>query len=133
MPVQRLDDTRRPRAIPERVADQADTAFHGRLTHGGLGPQVVKQLLFAEDPVAMLHEIGQHFEYLRLEGHDLAFAAQLVAVRVERVRPKDIAHGILLVSGGRGPTPGPPPPLAVYDGVQGEPPQVPTEPGIARL
>jgi hypothetical protein len=60
---------------------------------------VVEQLLFAEDPVAMLHEIGQHLEHLRLERNDLTGVTQLVAVRVERIRPKDIAHGTLLDSG----------------------------------
>src|SRR6516165_3720187 len=99
MPVQRLDDTRRTRAIPKRLTGQADTAFHDRLTHSGLGPQVVEQLLFAEDPVAMLHEIGKHLKYLWLERNDLTCATQLVAVRVERIRPKDIAHGTLLDSG----------------------------------
>jgi hypothetical protein len=48
-------------------------------------PDLVDQLVLADDPVAVFHEMDDEIENLRFHGHGNLLAAQLAPVGVEKV------------------------------------------------
>ena len=52
-----------------------------------------RRSLLADDALAILHEIGQQVEHLRLHGNRHIAAAQLARVRIKRMIGKEKLHG----------------------------------------
>jgi hypothetical protein len=55
-------------------------------------PQALEQLLIGDHAQAVLHEISEDIEDLRSQGHKLPSAPQFIALGIEAVVPKHIAH-----------------------------------------
>ena len=56
------------------------------------GPQAREQLVAGDDTVALRHEIGEHIEDLRSQRDEFPSAPQFIALGVEAIVPKHIAH-----------------------------------------
>jgi hypothetical protein len=55
-------------------------------------PDLVNQLVLADHPVAVLHEVDNEIEDLRLHGNGNLLAAQLAQVGIEQVIPEQKLH-----------------------------------------
>ncbi len=90
--VKRLDDMLRPAAIAHSPAPGCDALFQRRVTDISVGPQVLKQLLPHNHPVAMLDEEHQRIQDTALELHQSTIATQFQELGIEDIFSKDIAH-----------------------------------------
>jgi hypothetical protein len=57
-----------------------------------LGPDLIAQLLFGDDLLAMRKQVGENLEHFTPQPDGLASALQHMALRVERTRAEDIDH-----------------------------------------
>jgi hypothetical protein len=73
-PVHRADHRLGPAVVTERLTRRLDPAGQRRLGHESIAPDLVEQLLFADEPVVVLSEVGDHVEHLRLDGDRLPVA-----------------------------------------------------------
>ena len=71
--------------IADRLARGVDAARKRGFRDDAALPDVLEQIVLGDDVVAMLHQMHQQIEHLRLDRDDLAAAAQLAAVGVEQV------------------------------------------------
>jgi hypothetical protein len=55
-------------------------------------PDLVNQLVLADHPIAVLHEVDNEIEDLRLHGNGNLLAAQLAQVGIEQVIPEQKLH-----------------------------------------
>jgi hypothetical protein len=55
-------------------------------------PDLVDQLVLADHPVAVLHEMNDEVENLRFHGNRNLLAAQLAPVGIEKVVPEQKLH-----------------------------------------
>jgi hypothetical protein len=90
--MERLDKSLRPPPVAYGPACRHQSAREGGLSDEPAGPQLLEELFFGHDPVAVLEEISQEIEYLRLELDQLAGRAQLIAPWVELILLKGIDH-----------------------------------------
>src|SRR5262245_22397182 len=70
-------------AIADRLAHRIDAAVEGRIRNNPATPYGRDQIVLADHAVAILDEIDQEIENLRLDRDDRAARAQLPALRVE--------------------------------------------------
>jgi hypothetical protein len=75
--------------VAHRPACPADTAGNGAFFHIGLGPDVLKQLFFGHQPVALLDQIKQQLIHLALHLDGCPCVAQLAPLRVDYVVSAD--------------------------------------------
>ena len=79
-------------AVADRLARGVDAAGQGRIRHDAAAPDRRDEIVLADDAVAVLHQVDQQVEDLRLDGNGLRPAAQLAPVRVKRMVGKEKLH-----------------------------------------
>src|SRR5262249_12821420 len=79
-------------AVAERLARGVDAAGQRRIRHDPATPDRSDEIVLGDDAVAILHQVDQEVEYLRLDGNALGAAAQLATVGIERVIVKEELH-----------------------------------------
>ena len=79
----RPDDQLLATVVTDSLADRFDPSGQRRLTHESVTPDRVEQLLFAHHRAAVLDEIGEHVEHLRLDPDLLAAPSEDDAVQVQ--------------------------------------------------
>ena len=70
------DDRLAAAVIPERLAHGLDARRERRLAHETVAPDVIEELLLADDLTPVLDEVAEHVERLRLELHLPTVAAK---------------------------------------------------------
>src|SRR5262245_23428032 len=82
--------------IAKRLPDVHDVAIERRIPHSLAWPHMLEQFLLEDYPVIMRQEIGQHLIYLgpQRDGHTVP--VQLIALSIEAIVAKDIAHWHML-------------------------------------
>ena len=78
-----LDDALLGAVVADGAAGRLDATRERRLADEAVAPDVVEQLVLADDAVAVLDEVGEDAEDLRLDRHGRAGVAQLEQTRVE--------------------------------------------------
>jgi hypothetical protein len=68
---------------PLRQAPRADVA---------IGPQVLEEFLLRDHTVAVLEEVDEELQGLRLELAQFACTTQFIALGIERIVPKGVEH-----------------------------------------
>ena len=79
----RPDDQLLAAVVADGLADRLDPRGEGGLAHESITPDGVEQFLLAHYRAAVLDEVGQHVEYLRLDPDLLAAPSQDDAVQVQ--------------------------------------------------
>ena len=72
-----------PAAVADSPANRVDPAGQRRLRDDSSLPDIVEQIVLADDPVAIFHEILQQIEHLGFNRHPLAATAQLLSADVK--------------------------------------------------
>ena len=80
-------------AVADRLARGIDAAAQGRIRNDPAAPDRRDEIIFADDAVAVLDQIDQQVEHLRLDGNRLRPAAQLAPVGIKRMIGKEKLHG----------------------------------------
>ena len=81
-----------PTAVAHRLAGSVDTAGQGRIGNDPAAPDRRNEIVLADDTVAVLHQINQQVEHLRLDGNRFVAAAQLATAVVKRMIAKEKLH-----------------------------------------
>src|SRR4051794_10704943 len=68
-PVGGADERLATAVVPDGSACCLDAARHRRLADEAVAPDVVEELVLADDPLPVLDEVGEHIEDLWLQGH----------------------------------------------------------------
>src|SRR5215204_6301318 len=79
----RSDQRLRVAAVADRLAGSIDPAGQGRLCDMSSLPDLVDQFFLADDAVAILHEMHDEVEYLRLKRDRHILPAQLARIGVK--------------------------------------------------
>src|SRR5262249_35019444 len=82
-----------PAAVADRLSRGVDAAGQGRIRNDTAAPDRGDQIVLADDAVAVLHQINQQVEHLRLDGDGIGAAAQFAAVDVKHMISKVKLHG----------------------------------------
>ena len=85
-------------AVADRLARGVDAAGQRRIRHDAAAPDRGDEIVLADDAVAVLHQIDQQVEHLRLDGDSFGAAAQLAPVGVKRMIGKEKLHVVALLS-----------------------------------
>ena len=75
-------------AVADRLARGVDAAGQRRFRHDAALPDRGDEIVLADHPLAILDQVDQKVEHLRLERDQLAVAPQLAPVRVEDIIPE---------------------------------------------
>jgi hypothetical protein len=86
------DQNLRVTTVANSLPRRANTADERGVRHDPAAPDIGDQIVFADDTVAVLHQIDQEVENLRLDGNRLGPAAQLLPSEIEREFAKEIFH-----------------------------------------
>jgi hypothetical protein len=78
--------------VAHRLARGVDAAGQGRIRHDAAAPHRCDQIVLRDDAIAVLHNVDQQVEYLRLHCNGLRTAAQLAPLDVKRMIGKDKLH-----------------------------------------
>jgi hypothetical protein len=94
MPAHRPDAGLRLGALAERLARAEDRTLERARTDLRLGPQHAQQLIGRDGSLALLDQVREQLQHLRLNDEWLAGPAQLEARFIELEVPerKDVAH-----------------------------------------
>jgi hypothetical protein len=87
-----LDDPLPTATVPNSLAHEHETLTQDGLAHILLGPKLIEEFFLRNHPVAVLHEVDEHIESLRLQRARSASVTQLIALCIEFVVSKDVAH-----------------------------------------
>ena len=91
--VQRLDDSLLLPVVADGSPGRLDAGRERRLADEAVAPDVVEQLVLGDDAVAVLDQVGEHAEHLRLDRHRRAGATQLEQVGVEVESSEGVDQG----------------------------------------
>src|SRR5262249_45951401 len=80
--------------VGHRLAHRIDPAGERRIRHDAAAPDGGDQVVLAHDAVAVLHQIQQEIEHLRLDLDQLGAPAQLPPVDVKQMIFKTKWHGV---------------------------------------
>ena len=83
--VDRADHLLRAAVVADHAPRRADARVERRIRHHAALPHRLEQLVLADDAVAVLQQIGEHVEHLRLDRHGLPGAAQFLLHQVNLV------------------------------------------------
>src|SRR5581483_6904970 len=78
--------------VVDRLAHGVDPAGQGRFGHDASVPDLVEQFVLADHAIAVLDEIEQNVEHLRLQRDALAGAAQLPPIDIKYMICKEKSH-----------------------------------------
>ena len=87
-----------PALYPQRLAQCLQTGFQRLVADKLVRPQVLEEFLLGNEPLAMRQEIDEHLKHLAPELERLPRAMQLLALRVQDILAKDVAHRPLLLT-----------------------------------
>ena len=76
--------------VPDCIPGGVDPAEQCRLRNNAAVPDRCQEVVLADDAVAVPDQVDQNIEDLRFHSHQLASAAQLSAIRIERTVLKQI-------------------------------------------
>ena len=79
-------------AVADRLARGVDAAGQRRIRHDPAAPDRSNQIVLADDAVAVLHQVNQQIEHLRLDRNGLGAAAQFAPIDVKRMIGKEKLH-----------------------------------------
>src|SRR5216683_813345 len=78
--------------VADCLARSVDAAGQGRIGHNAAAPHRRNEIVLCDDAIAVLHNVDQQIEYLRLHCNGLGTTAQLTPVDVKRMIGKDKLH-----------------------------------------
>ena len=81
-----------PATVADSLARSIDAAGEGRIGDDPAAPDGSDEIIFADHAVAVLHQIDEEIEHLRLDGNVLRAAKQLATVVIKRMFAKDKLH-----------------------------------------
>jgi hypothetical protein len=79
-------------AVADRLARGVDAAREGRIRHDSPAPDRRDEIVLADQAVAVLHQVGQQIEHLRLKRDLLAAAMELAPAGVEDMIGEEKLH-----------------------------------------
>jgi len=79
-------------AVADRLSGGVDAAGQGRIRHDPAVPDRGDEVVLADDAVAVLHQVNQKVEHLRLDGDGLGAAAELASVGIKPMIGEDKLH-----------------------------------------
>ena len=79
-------------AVADRLARGIDAAGQRRFRNDAAAPDRVDKVVLADDALAVLHQVIEQVEHLRLDGNRVGAAPQLAPVRVEHMIAKEKLH-----------------------------------------
>ena len=88
----RLDALLRVSAVANGLADRHHPLRENPFTDKAARPQLLEQFALGDEAVAMLEEIGEDIDGVRLQRTHRPRAPEFVAVGIERTRPKRVDH-----------------------------------------
>jgi len=94
----RLDALLSLTTVANRLADRHDPLRENPFADKSAGPQLLEQFALGDDPIAMLQEIREDVDGVRLQRTHHPGAPQLIPVSIERIRPKRVDHRRTLLS-----------------------------------
>ena len=71
--------------VAERPARRIDTRGDRRIRHDPSAPYRLQQVVLADDPIMVLHQIDQEIEDLGFDGNQLGAASQLAPLAIEHM------------------------------------------------
>src|SRR5215468_5096933 len=80
----RLNETLLVAAIANGAPGGIDPRRQGGIRHEAAMPDCGKQVVFTDDAVTVLNQVGQKVEHLRFDGERSRSATQFSTVRIER-------------------------------------------------
>jgi hypothetical protein len=92
MAVHRVQEAWRPSTVSQCLADGHDARVQGGIANELLGPHVLEELGLGNDTVAVGEQVGQHLKPFGAEVDPRPSAVQLIALRVQDIVVKEIAH-----------------------------------------
>jgi hypothetical protein len=78
--------------IPNRLPHRHDVTVQRGIPNELLGPQILQQFLLENDPVPMRQQVREDLKRLGLQRHGFPGMMALIALGVEAVVAKDVAH-----------------------------------------
>ncbi len=88
----RPHQTLRRTVVAERAAHRVDPRRQRRFGDDAPAPHLLQQIVLADDPVAVPHEIAKQIEGFGFEIYNLAAAAQFAAFDIEPITAKRQQH-----------------------------------------
>jgi hypothetical protein len=88
----RADQTLPLAVVADSVADRVDLAAERGFRNDSAAPNGGHQVILADDALAILNEIQQEIEGLRLGGNERSPAPQFPAVRIEQILFEGVDH-----------------------------------------
>ena len=79
-------------AVAHRLARGVDAAGQGRVRDDPVAPDCGNEIVLADDAVAVLHQINEQIEHLRLDGDDVVAPAELAPIGVKPMAGKQELH-----------------------------------------
>src|SRR5262249_47937865 len=90
--VQRAHEARRPPSFPQRLAQGSYTGFQRFVADKLVGPQVLAEFLLGNHTIAMCQEVCEYLKDFAPELHQSPSLMQLIALRVQHIVAKGVAH-----------------------------------------
>jgi len=90
--VQRADEVRRPPSLSQRLTHRLNTGFQRFVPNKLVRPQVLEEFLLGDHTILMAQEVGEHLKGFPPELDGLPSAMQLMALGVEDIVTKAVAH-----------------------------------------
>src|SRR3984893_15643950 len=88
----RFDALLRLATIANRLADRHDPLRENPFGDKSPGPPLLEQFALGDDAIAMLQEIREDVDGVRLQRTHRPGAPQFIPVSIERIRPKRVDH-----------------------------------------
>ena len=79
--------------VTDRFSHGIDVAGQRRFRHDPPAPDCLEQIVLADYPLAVLHQVDQQVEHLRTDRNQLGPAPQFASIGVERTIAKPDLHG----------------------------------------
>ena len=91
-PVEGLNPVLGPPAIADGLADHHQPLRQDPRADVAIGPQGLEEFLLRDHTVAVLEEVDEEIQGLRLELTQCSCVTQFVALGIKRMVPKDVEH-----------------------------------------
>jgi len=83
--IDRLDTLWLLTVVIDGVAGFLNAADQGFVTDISLRPQMLEQLVLRDDPVTVLHEVGEHLKHVRFNVNTRVFIVKLIELLIKRI------------------------------------------------
>lgn len=92
-----MQAARRPSSVSQRLTDGHDAGVQRGVTNKLIGPHVLEQFGLGHDTVTVGEEVGQDLKRFGAEMEPGSSAVQLIALGIQDVVVKDVAHRPVLL------------------------------------